>query len=222
MTERRFTFSVHRFKPGVIDPPIVETEALTLEEELTVIDALEALRLSRIPGLMYRHSCHHGACGTCAVRINGLERLACTTTLKSLETDEITLEPIRGHRVLGDLVVDTSILARDIDEGWSQIRPSNRDGASRLEDCIECGICMAVCDEAGEDKDFIGPIALAALNRRLETNPDEEEAILAVVSSPRGEKLCLRHIDCSRHCPTKVSPAKHIADLRRRLASKTS
>jgi succinate dehydrogenase/fumarate reductase-like Fe-S protein len=49
----------------------------------TVLDALETLR-GQSPVPAYRHSCHHGSCGTCGAIINGLEGLMCLTRLGEL------------------------------------------------------------------------------------------------------------------------------------------
>ena len=37
-------------------------------ETTTLLEALEELRAKQVPDLLYRHSCHHGSCGTCACR----------------------------------------------------------------------------------------------------------------------------------------------------------
>ena len=50
----------------------------------TVLDALLAVRRRQDPSLAVRHSCLHGSCGTCGMRVNGREVLACVTRLKEL------------------------------------------------------------------------------------------------------------------------------------------
>lgn len=64
------------------------------EPQATVLDALETLRAAQAdksgqpgrqdPVPLYRHSCHHGSCGTCGAIINGLEALMCLTRLDEL------------------------------------------------------------------------------------------------------------------------------------------
>ncbi len=41
-----------------------------------------------------------------------------------------------------------------------------------------------------------------------------------MAGSKRGERLCERSVNCSRVCPNKVYPARHIADLRKLSAKK--
>src|SRR5690606_20564056 len=61
--------------------------------------------------LTFRRSCAHGVCGSDAMRINGVNRLACKVLMKDMLPKDgknitITVEPIRGLPVEKDLVVD--------------------------------------------------------------------------------------------------------------------
>ncbi len=229
---RRIEFRIERFKPGVIDPPRFQSFQVSVEEPMSVLDALEQIRLRRDSTLMYRHSCHHSACGTCACRINGSERLACTTRISDLGTDSVTLEPLRGFPRLGDLVVDMTDFYRDIDPAWSLLTPAEPvKGAAataagnpplRLEACIECGACVSACPAVHDPDGFMGPAALAALhNEMAKVDSHRKEALLATAAGPRGERLCRRAVNCSRVCPNQVAPARRIAHLRRRAADST-
>src|SRR5690242_4239745 len=55
--------------------------------------------------LTFRRSCAHGVCGSDAMRINGVNRLACKVLVRDMP-DEITVEPIKGLPLEKDLVVD--------------------------------------------------------------------------------------------------------------------
>ena len=62
--------------------------------------------------LTMRRSCAHGVCGSDAMRINGVNRLACKVLMRDLLPKDptkqltVTVEPIRGLAVEKDLVVD--------------------------------------------------------------------------------------------------------------------
>jgi len=225
MKARDIEFRIERFKPDEIDPPAWRRYRLAVDAGMTVLDCLEAIRRDLEPTLMYRHSCHHSSCGTCGCRVNGRERLACISNVHHLDTAVVTLEPLRGFRRIGDLVVDFDDFYRDIAPDWSSLRtsetdrdrPSKPDGPqrSRFEDCIECGCCVSVCPVSRSGDEFMGPAALAAANlERLKSRAREAE-ILNRVGRDRGEPRCRRHLVCSRVCPTGVYPARHIADLRK-------
>jgi succinate dehydrogenase / fumarate reductase iron-sulfur subunit len=191
----------------------------------TLLDALERARLDHDPSLAYREGCHHGSCGTCACRVDGVERLACLTTLDPARAEPVTVEPLAAFPWAGDLVVDPAPLIRDVDDGWSSLRACEGSAAKapiegvdvrlRLEDCIECGCCVSACPVTVAGERFVGPAALAALARQRHNVPGDAPALLARAAAPDGERRCRRAIACSRRCPTGVAPAKHIADLRR-------
>ena len=214
-------------------------------EDTTVLDVLEDLG-RRDRTLMFRRSCHHGSCGTCACRINGRERLACTTRVLELGTDVVTVEPLDKLRRIGDLVADPADFFREYPAEWRTLRLSEANPEAqppqevtafvRLENCIECGACVSACPV----EDFLGPAVLAGLNRerlnRLQAGvgsdtpgppgggdgePRErgnrERSLLDMAAGQRGVWMCQRALECSRVCPTAVYPARHIQDLRSEL-----
>jgi succinate dehydrogenase / fumarate reductase iron-sulfur subunit len=221
MTTRTVEFSIFRFRPGGIDPPRFESFRIDVEAETTVLDVLERIRLTVDGTLMYRRSCHHSSCGTCACRVNGIERLACVTRVLDLETETVRLEPLRGFEWIGDLAVGMEAFYRDIEPEWSCLGPAGPAdpgaGLLRLEACIECGCCVSACPVTGPRPDFMGPAALAALHRQITGNPAGAEELLQRAAGERGERRCERALACSRVCPTGVNPARCIAGLRREI-----
>ena len=162
-------FRILRYQPESGREPAFQSFSLATDARMTVMDALEKIRLTLDPTLMYRHSCHHSACGTCACMINDTPRLACITNVQQLDTPTIVLAPLKGLTCLGDLVVDMKAFYAPLDPGWSLVKTAEpiADGDSdavRLEDCIECGACVSACPVWETDAAFMGPAALAALN----------------------------------------------------------
>jgi succinate dehydrogenase / fumarate reductase iron-sulfur subunit len=220
-------FRILRYKPGVIDPPRFQTFDLAFRPEMTVLEGLEEIRLTREAGLMYRHCCHHASCGTCACMINGSPALACTTRVADLKTDAITLEPLENHPCLGDLAVDVAGFFQEIDARWTNHRPC-RDASVqrtpqgvnqllRFENCIECGCCVAACPVVSSTPRFLGPAVLAALNNERRHRPTSQPLLLEIAAGPNGADQCRRHLACSQVCPAAVYPARHIADLQRKI-----
>ena len=125
-TSKIVTFRILRYKPNRIDPPRYQDFRLQVKPEMSVLDALEKIRLEQDNTLMYRHSCHHSSCGTCACRINGKERLTCITKVKDLKEDTITLTPLAGFKPVGDLVVDVTQFYKDYSKDWSYLRRSEK------------------------------------------------------------------------------------------------
>jgi succinate dehydrogenase / fumarate reductase iron-sulfur subunit len=224
MRSIKVTFKILRYKPGVIDPPRFQKYELQVEENMTVLEGLKKIRLEQDSSLMFRHSCLHSSCGTCACTINGEQKLACITDIMELNASQIELRPLDGFRQIGDLVVDMRGFFKDISSQWSYLRtveitesvnvPEGIDWFVRLENCIECGACVAACPVSGDDKRFVGPAVLAAVHRDMLKSPGKNKELIDLAAGKNGVGLCERALDCSRVCPTEVYPARHIADLR--------
>jgi succinate dehydrogenase / fumarate reductase iron-sulfur subunit len=231
MSIEKVTFKIQRYKPGHIDPPRFQKFALDVGPNTSVLDGLEKIRIEQDNTLMYRHSCHHSSCGTCACKINGVERLTCTTQISELEGDTISLAPLADFNPLGDLVVDMKSFYNDLSEDWTYLKkientkstvlPTGISQYTRFENCIECGACVSACPVSHNNAAFIGPAVLAAINCEMKKARPGAKNLMAVAGSKRGERLCERALNCSRVCPTGVYPARHISDLRRLIENKT-
>jgi succinate dehydrogenase / fumarate reductase iron-sulfur subunit len=221
MSETTITFRVFRYRPAD-GPGRFEQSRVPVGETTTVLDVLEMLH-RKDPALMHRHSCHHGSCGTCACRVNGRERLACTTRVLELGSEVVSLEPLAGFRKAGDLVIEMADFFLDFGVDWQTKRASEANptstppgelaGFTRLENCIECGACVSACPV----DDFLGPAVLAGLNRERINRPEKEQHLLEPAAGPQGVWKCARALECSRVCPTAVYPARHIQELRKML-----
>lgn len=197
--------------------------SIKMDSSLTVIDALDEIRINIDPTITYRHSCHHGSCGTCACLINNKEKLACMTFLKEFDDCKITIEPLKSFKIVSDLVVDISTMVNNM-EGSTYLRlsevnknskkPEEIDEWQRFENCIECGSCVSACPVKAN---FIGPAPLASINRELSKQKNENtiKKLKDKAFSKNGVDACDKHYLCSKVCPTKVSPGKHINDLRK-------
>ena len=69
-----------------------------------LLQALIEIKTKNDNSLTFRCGCKSGVCGSCAVRVNGVEKLACKTIIN--ENDLI--EPIKNSHIIKDLVVDVS------------------------------------------------------------------------------------------------------------------
>ena len=140
---------------------------LDLDSRMTVLDALFIIQREHDPSLSFRCSCRVGMCGTCAMRINWMPRLACQTRVETLNAESITIEPLASLPVSKDLVVDLGPFFAK----WKKVRPAlhpkNKDSkelaivrpdsefgrqAQVKRDCITCGACYSVCGIAGSNE----------------------------------------------------------------------
>lgn len=203
-----------------------------MEPFRTVLDAVERIRSGGKSDLVYRHSCHHGSCGTCGAMINGKPRLMCLAKIGEFETDLILIEPLRKMTVLAGIAVHpgklfetlpaTGYLKSASDGGAARSSqqagllyrglPDPESTAMRLEDCIECGLCVAACPVTVP---FLGPAALAAAEIEMKKYPSRASAMKAFVTRPDGAAVCERAFECSRACPQNVAPGKKITEILR-------
>jgi len=227
MTEKKVRFKVLRYKPGAIDPPRYDTFEVAVGARTTVLDALEEIRVEQDSTLMYRHSCHHACCGTCGYKVNGQEGLGCVTNVLELGTDEVVVEPMDGLSRIVDLVVDMTDFYQDFSPDWTYIRDSNWypeaatppevDHYVQFENCVECGACVSACPVTAAGDFYMGPAALAAINRELSKGNADKAPLLDLAGSERGVWQCHSAFECSEVCPSDVNPAGLIMELRRRL-----
>ena len=190
--------------------------AYTLEAEpsWTILDILGRIRASKQPDLLYRHSCHHGSCGTCGAMINGKPRLMCLTRPADLGTDAILIEPLAKMTEIGGIAVSpapffASLPDTDYLRPAAEARRPNEE-AVRLEDCIECGICVAACPVKVP---FLGPAALAAAEIEMKKHPARAGEMLEFAGRKDGAGACERAFECSRACPQGVAPGRRISEL---------
>ena len=129
-TQRTVLLKVFRYGPAD-ETPRYDQFRVPAGPRTTVQDALLAARRLKDPSLTIRHSCLHGSCGTCGMRVNGREVLACVTRLQELG-DPVVVEPLAGARVVGDLVVDMEPLYRRLEPvARPLLRASERAGPGR-------------------------------------------------------------------------------------------
>ena len=102
----KVTLKILRYNPEKDARPHWESYPLEAEPMDRVLDLLHKVKWEGDGTLAFRRSCGHGICGSCAMMINGRNRLACKTLVKDLGTDVIEVQPIRGLPVKKDLVVD--------------------------------------------------------------------------------------------------------------------
>ncbi len=180
-------------------------------EDAYVLDALEAA-WRQDASLMFRHACHHASCGSCGMRIQGRERLACITpAFEVADRNLIRLEPLRNFAVVADLAVDTGPLAIKLERVRAHLITEDQTG-QRLENCIECGLCISACPVAATNRDYLGPAVLAAASRNM-GNAD----VRSLVEGQNGVWRCHSAFECTEVCPAGVEPATAIMNLRKDL-----
>jgi succinate dehydrogenase / fumarate reductase, iron-sulfur subunit len=233
----RLTFTIQRYHPEVDSTSHPQEFRLDVGRGMTVLDALIRIKQECDGSLALRYSCRSAICGSCAMTINGGERLACRTSLrKELERHgHIEVAPLRNLPVIKDLVVDMTSFWEKIRDVHPWLVPSVRPKPESLsvqgkgqvhenpqfhnvDACIMCGACVAACTVHEVSKGFSGPAALAKADRFLadpRESPSATRARLSALQDDHGIWDCTRCNFCVEVCPKDVKPMEAIIRLRR-------
>jgi fumarate reductase (CoM/CoB) subunit B len=181
---------------------------------MRVLDALNFIAEHEAPDLAYRWFCGSKMCGTCAVRMNGREVLACW---EAVEPD-MTIEPLRNLPVVRDLVVDRAPFERKVAElePWLErsapyagfpepLSHKDMKHASKALDCIGCMCCYSACPviALGDLTDFAGPAPLVQLGQTA-LDPRNDAAKVARSLKLTGIFNCVSCYKCEEACPAGI------------------
>lgn len=227
----KYIFRVLRFDPKKDTHPHFQDYAYEPQGKTTILEALMDIRNEQDYDLSFRYSCREGVCGSCGMVINGRFDLACRTMLDTLESETVVLEPLPNLEVKKDLVVDMTPF-------WQALRevepflfppPEVPEREFRIEDrqmekidqyvaCILCACCYGACPVVARDGRYLGPAALAKLNRFI-SDPRDRRPFRnwSRVDTEGGIWGCDTVFRCNEACPREVRPADGIQSLRRRM-----
>lgn len=173
--------------------------------------------------LTFRRSCAHGVCGSDAMRINGVNRLACKVLMRDLlpknpkKTLTITIEPIRGLPVEKDLVVNMepffdayrAVKPFMITSGNQPTREyiQSQTDRARFDDttkCILCACCTTSCPVFWSDGSYFGPAAIVNAHRFIFDSRDEAAAERLDIPQRRRRGVALpHHVQLHRRLPAR-------------------
>lgn len=232
---RKLTFSIFRYNPADPDSkPEMKNYYLTETENLNLFVALNKIREEQDPSIQFDFCCRAGICGACAMVINGRPGLACHTKVKDLP-DQITLMPLPGFKLVGDLSVDTGTWFRSMNEkieSWvhtdkefdPEAEEERMDNALaekiyELDRCIECGCCVGACATAQMREDFLGAVALNRISRFIIDPRDkrQEKDYFEVVGTDQGIFGCMGLLGCEDVCPKDIPLQDQLAYVRRKM-----
>ena len=232
------TFRIYRFDPDSGQNPRVDTFELDVSGcGPMVLDGLISIKASVDSSLTFRRSCREGICGSCAMNINGVNRLACTTSMHELGR-EIRIYPLPHMPVVKDLVPDlTQFYAQYASvKPWLQAQTPAPPDHERLQSkeeqeqidrpaaCILCACCSTACPSYWWNSDrYLGPAALLAAYRWIIDSRDEATGErLDALEDPFKLYRCHTIMNCTYVCPKDLNPAKAIAEIKKMLIERQS
>lgn len=189
-----------------------------VDEKSTVLQTLIDIKAHKDSSLTFRCGCSSGVCGSCAVRVNGVEKLACKTTIK----EDDLIEPLKYTKVIKDLVVDLSFEKEILTKPKAflqeykeeEITPKDEKAIDRQSNCILCQSCYSSCPVFEVNKDFLGPYALTRVLRYLDDKKEHEEKEKIDLIQTNGIWDCTLCGNCTMVCPQYIDPKMDIMNLR--------
>lgn len=230
------TFKIYRFDPESGEKPRVDTFEVDPKScGPMVLDALIQIKGAVDSTLTFRRSCREGICGSCAMNINGVNTLACTTAFGDLGK-EVRIYPLPHMPVVKDLVPDlTTFYAQYASvKPWLSTRTPAPPDSERLQSkedqekidrpaaCILCACCSTACPSYWWNSErFLGPAALLAAYRWIIDSRDEDTGErLDALDDPFRLYRCHTIMNCTDVCPKDLNPAKAIAEIKKMLVER--
>lgn len=201
-----------------------------------ILDTLIKIKNNFDSTLSFRRSCREGICGSCAMNINGKNKLACLEPLKNSSIKIITVYPLPHMYILKDLVPDLSnffaqyrsimpwLTKKDMTKNKENLQSKeNRRKLDGLYECILCACCSASCPSYWWNHDkYLGPaILLQAYRWILDSRDNNTEKRLNLLSKNKMKIFrCHTIMNCSNVCPKKLNPGAAISLIKHKILYK--
>jgi succinate dehydrogenase/fumarate reductase iron-sulfur protein len=222
------TLHVSRFDPEVDNAPYVQTFSVPHVPRMRIIDALNHVQETLGVDIGYRWYCGTKKCGTCAVRVNGREVLACWEAAEA----EMHVEPLRHLPLIRDLAVDRTPAENKLVslQTWLQRtrpyagfpEPIDAANAAVLRasmDCLSCLACYSACPvlDFADDIAFAGPAPLVHLARVALDARDDAPRLQTILDEAQVHH-CVSCYQCEAVCPAHIPIVSAAIEPLKRLA----
>jgi succinate dehydrogenase / fumarate reductase iron-sulfur subunit len=236
--KRPKTFRIYRWNPDEGQNPRLDSYTIDLADTAPMIlDALIKIKNEVDATLTFRRSCREGICGSCAMNIDGVNTLACTTHIDDIKAAEVRIYPLPHMPVVKDLVPDLGQAYAQLAaiEPWLKTQsppparerrqsPQERARLDGLWECILCFCCTTSCPSYWWNGErYLGPAVLLQAYRWLADSRDEcAGERLDSLEDPFRLYRCHTIMNCTRTCPKGLNPAKAIAEIKKMMVARRS
>ena len=227
----KVTIEVLRYNPEKDERSHYEKYKIDAQPNDRVLDLLEYIKGYIDGTLSFRRSCAHGVCGSDAMRINNINRLACKVLVQDFDGQKITVEPLLGLRVLKDLIVDMEPFF----EHYRSVMPylvndKPAPGTERLQSieererfddttkCIFCAACTTSCPSFWAKGEYVGHAAIVQAHRFVFDSRDRaSQERLSIMADADGVWRCRTIYNCTEACPRDIQVTQAIAEVKKEM-----
>ena len=188
-------------------------------QECTLLEALNYIKTEQDKTLSFSSGCRSSVCGSCSMRVNDKEVLACSYKVK----DGDVISPLNNVEIIRDLVVnmdsalDTNFKAKAWLKSFQQdaLLDHEDEKINELQsDCILCGSCYSACPVYAVNSDFLGPFALTRVWKYVSDKREGEAQEKIDTIQSNGVWDCTLCNECTVVCPQGISSKADIEKLR--------
>jgi len=180
-----------------------------------LLDTLIYIQENIDPSLSFKYNCRSGVCGSCAVRVNGVEKLACDCKIE----EGAIVEPLKNLPVVKDLIVESANISSKLQMVEKELYNTHEVTQEEIEaidvesNCILCNSCYSSCPVYEYNQDFIGPFALTRAYRYFNDKKCDEDTQKLEKVQKSGVWDCTLCGACSMVCPQSIDIKNDIQKL---------
>lgn len=187
--------------------------------DATLLHALSEIKTKQDGTLTFSSGCRSSVCGSCAMRVNGKEVLACSYKLQ--EGDVV--EPLKNVPLIRDLVVDMESAYTFNKKALAWQEKFNKEAKLDHEDekinalqsdCILCCSCYSACPVYSVNSEFKGPFSLTRVWKYLSDKREADSSAKLDAIQNNGIWDCTLCNECTLVCPQDISSKADIEKLR--------
>jgi len=191
--------------------------------DVTLLSLLSTIKREQDNSLTFASGCRSSVCGSCSMRVNGKEVLACSYKV----SDGDLIEPLKNVPLIRDLVVDMdSAYEKNLKaKAWLsqitqgvQLSQENEKINEIQSDCILCGSCYSACPVFSVNDNFMGPFALTRVWKYVSDKREQSEQEKIDTIQTDGVWACTLCNECTLVCPQDISSKADIEKLRSKSA----
>ncbi|MCK4762124.1 MAG: succinate dehydrogenase iron-sulfur subunit [Candidatus Aminicenantes bacterium] len=226
--KKKIKVKILRYDPGKGKKPYWKFYEPEVDSDATILDVLNEIHWNIDGALAYRRSCRSAICGSCAMKVNGSNILACETPLHRFKGKALKIEPLPGFRIIKDLVVDLDSFF----EKMNRVKPyllldkpmpdkefvQSPEEFERIREacvCILCGSCTSSCPSLWANDEYLGPAALLKAYRFIfDTRDDGAAERIDIVNDRNGIWRCHTIFNCMEACPKHIKITEYLSRLK--------